>query len=108
MDRPFAESGADSSGAVRHFSLHLHPLFRNHFSDQVQALFTPHPQGGDSPQDASAYDAMPAVRVMITANHEYGRCGQLSVSPGDPLCEQLAPLLRDAVAPPRPGGLPLT
>lgn len=73
------------------------PLFRNHFSDQVQALFTPHPQGGDSPQDASAYDAMPAAQVMITANHEYGRCGQLSVSPGDPLCEQLAPLLRDAV-----------
>lgn len=73
------------------------PLFRNHFSDQVQALFTPHSQGGDGLQNAGAYDAMPAVRVMITANHEYGRYGQLSVSPSDPLYEQLTPILRDAV-----------
>lgn len=73
------------------------PLFQVHFGDQVQALFTPGTQDSGSLQDASVYDAMPAIEVMITADREYGRYGLMSVTPDSQLFEQLIPILRDAV-----------
>ncbi len=81
------------------------PLFQDHFSSQVQALFTPHAQDGDALQNAALYDAMPAAQAMVTADREYGRYGQMSVQAGSSLFEALTPLLRDAVGTAEPLGL---
>lgn len=73
------------------------PLFRNHFSGQVQALFTTHDPSGGSLQEGDLLEAMPAAQVVITADREYGRYGQMGVLPSSQLFEELMPLLRDAV-----------